>query len=57
MKDWKLLTGAEYAAQSGGGAALPAGNLVLVLQTAKSGFAVVMSATKSGEWRATQLAH
>ena len=50
MKDWKLLTPAEY----GGG--LPEGNFVLQLRTAKETFAVVLSRTNSGEYRATQLA-
>src|SRR5262249_48734436 len=52
MKDWKLLTPKEYT----GGGALPPGNLVLQVRTAKEAFAVVLSRTKSGEYRATQLA-
>jgi TonB family protein len=50
MKDWKLLTPAEY----GGG--LPAGNVVLQVHTTKTAFAIVLTKTPSGEWRATQLA-
>jgi hypothetical protein len=53
MKDWKLLTSAEY---SSGGESLPDGNVVLRVRTEKSVFAVVLSKTKSGEFRATQLA-
>ncbi len=53
MKDWKLLTASEYASGSG---ALPEGNLVLQVRTAKESFAVVLSRTKSGDYRATQLA-
>jgi len=53
MKDWKLLTASEYG---GGGAALPEGNLVLQVRTAKESFAVVLTRTKSGDYRATQLA-
>jgi TonB family protein len=53
MKNWKLLTPSEY---TNGGAALPEGNLVLQVRTAKEAFAVVLSRTKSGDWRATQLA-
>ncbi|HET7506670.1 MAG TPA: energy transducer TonB [Kofleriaceae bacterium] len=53
MKDWKLLTPNEYGS---GGQALPEGNLVLQVRTAKESFAVVLSRTKSGEYRATQLA-
>lgn len=53
MKDWKLLTPAEY---SNGSGALPEGNLVLQVRTAKEAFAVVLTRTKSGDYRATQLA-
>jgi TonB family protein len=53
MKDWKLLTPKEYAS---GGGALPEGNLVLQVRTAKEAFAVVLTRTKSGDYRATQLA-
>ncbi|MBA3460894.1 MAG: energy transducer TonB [Deltaproteobacteria bacterium] len=53
MKDWKLLTPAEYSSGSG---ALPEGNLVLQVRTAKEAFAVVLTRTKSGDYRATQLA-
>lgn len=53
MKDWKLLTPAEY---SSGGQSLPEGNLVLQVRTAKESFAIVLSKTKSGDYRATQLA-
>jgi len=53
MKDWKLLTASEYASGSG---ALPEGNLVLQVRTAKESFAVVLTRTKSGDYRATQLA-
>jgi len=50
MKDWKLLTANEY------GGSLPEGNLVLQVRTAKETFAVVLTRTKSGDYRATQLA-
>lgn len=50
MKDWKLLTASEY------GGALPEGNLVLQVRTQKETFAIVLTRTKSGEYRATQLA-
>jgi TonB family protein len=53
MKDWKLLSPGEY---SSGGAALPEGNVVLQVRTAKETFAVVLTRTNSGEYRATQLA-
>jgi hypothetical protein len=53
MKDWKLLTPKEYTS---GGGVLPEGNLVLQVRTAKEAFAVVLTRTKSGDYRATQLA-
>jgi len=49
MKDWKLLSPSEYGAQ------LPEGNVV-VRVTAKASFAIVLTKTKSGEYRATQIA-
>jgi TonB family protein len=51
MKDWKLMTASEYA-----GGSLPEGNLVLQVRTAKESFAIVLTRTKSGDYRATQLA-
>jgi len=53
MKDWKLLSSNEYTS---GNAALPDGNVVLQVRTAKEVFAVVLTRTNSGEYRATQLA-
>lgn len=53
MKDWKLLSPGEY---SSGNGALPEGNVVLQVRTAKETFAVVLTRTTSGEYRATQLA-
>jgi TonB family protein len=53
LKDWKLLESSEYESGSG---ALPEGNVVLQVRTAKETFAVVLTRTKSGEYRATQLA-
>jgi len=52
MKDWKLLSPDEYAA----GTQLPEGNVVLQVRTTKEAFAIVLTRTKSGEYRATQLA-
>ena len=52
MKDWKLLSPNEYS----GGGALPEGNVVLQIRTTKEAFAIVLTRTKSGEYRATQLA-
>ena len=53
LKDWKLLTSNEYSSGNGD---LPEGNVVLQVRTAKETFAVVLSRTKSGDYRATQLA-
>jgi TonB family protein len=53
LKDWKLLTPGEY---SSGNTSLPEGNVVLQVRTAKESFAVVLTRTKSGDYRATQLA-
>lgn len=53
LKDWKLLSPGEYTSGSG---ALPEGNVVLQVRTTKEAFAVVLTRTKSGEYRATQLA-
>lgn len=50
MKDWKLLSPSEY------GSSLPEGTFVLQVRTAKEAFAVVLTRTKSGDYRATQLA-
>ena len=50
MKDWKLLSPAEY------GAGLPDGNVVLQVRTEKASFAVVLTRTPSGDYRATQMA-
>ena len=50
MKDWKLLSSAEY------GAGLPDGNVVLQVRTEKTSFAVVLTRTGSGEYQATQMA-
>ncbi|MBA3542472.1 MAG: hypothetical protein H0T79_22850 [Deltaproteobacteria bacterium] len=52
MKDWKLLTPSEYAS----GGSLPEGNVVVQVRTTKESFAIVMTRTPSGEYRATQLA-
>ena len=53
MRDWKLLTPKEFG---NGAEALPEGNFVLQIRTAKAAFAVVLTRTPSGEYRATQLA-
>ena len=52
MKDWKLLSPKEYE----GGGSLPDGNVVLQIHSEKGSFAVVLTRTASGEYRATQVA-
>jgi TonB family protein len=56
MKDWALLTPAEYEKRVGAEIPVHDDSLFLVLRTAKESFALVMAKTKSGEYRATQLA-
>lgn len=56
MKDWALLTPAEYEKRVGAEVPVHDDSLFLVLRTAKESFALVMAKTKSGEYRATQLA-
>jgi len=51
MKDWKLLTPSEAGVQ-----AAPEGTFVLQIRTGKGTFSVVLTRTKSGEYRAAQLA-
>ncbi len=52
MTSWKLLSPNEYP----GGDALPAGNLILQVTTAKAAFAIILTKTKSGDYRAAALA-
>jgi TonB family protein len=49
LRDWKLMTAAEYGAAAAGDA------LVLQVRTSKETFAVVMQKTNSGEFRAVQI--
>ncbi|MCX5742855.1 MAG: hypothetical protein NT062_10200 [Proteobacteria bacterium] len=51
MKEWKLLKPSEYA-----GTKLPEGNVIVSVQATNASFAVVLTRTPSGEYRATQLA-
>ena len=53
MKDWRLLSPNEYAT---GSHSLPEGNVVLQVRTTKETFAIVLTRTNSGDYRATQLA-
>jgi TonB family protein len=49
LRDWKLMTAAEYGAGAAGD------SLVLQVRTSKETFAVVMEKTNSGEFRAVQI--
>jgi TonB family protein len=49
LRDWKLMTAAEYGAQAAGD------SLVLQVRTSKETFAVVLARTNSGEFRAVQI--
>jgi hypothetical protein len=52
MKDWKLLTASEHI---GGGDSHPNDNAVLKIRAVKGSFAIVLTRTRSGEYRAMQL--
>jgi outer membrane biosynthesis protein TonB len=53
LKDWQLLTAKEY--QQSSGTAAPDTDLVIAVRTGKERFAIVLSRTGSGDYRASQL--
>ncbi|MCL4225825.1 MAG: hypothetical protein KJZ91_15295 [Myxococcales bacterium] len=55
MRDWKLLTPSEFTARSGIPAAVAADAMVLYLVAGKERFGVVLTPTRSGEYRATEI--
>jgi hypothetical protein len=55
MKDWKLLSPGEFTAKTGIPAQVEDGAMVLMLVTGKEKFGVVLSPTRSGEYRATEI--
>ena len=55
MKEWKLLSPAEFTAKTGTPAQVEDGAMVLMLVTGKERFGVVLSPTRSGEYRATEI--
>jgi outer membrane biosynthesis protein TonB len=55
MKDWKLLSAADFTAKTGIPAQVEGGAMVLMLVTGKERFGVVLSPTRSGEYRATEI--
>jgi TonB family protein len=52
MKDWEVVTPAQYGERTGSPVELPAGAMVVLVKTAKDTFGVVLVKTKSGEFRA-----
>ncbi len=55
LKDWRLLTGDEYARSGGPQVALAEGDVVITVRTAKERFAVVLRRTARGDYRASVL--
>ncbi|HUQ05871.1 MAG TPA: hypothetical protein VM261_25390 [Kofleriaceae bacterium] len=55
MKDWKLLSPGEFTAKTGIPAQVEDGAMVLMLVTGKEKFGVVLTPTRSGEYRATEI--
>ncbi|MBP6630774.1 MAG: TonB family protein [Kofleriaceae bacterium] len=56
MRDWQLVTPAEYEARTKARVELPEGSVLLLIRTERERFAVVFQRTPSGDYRATQLA-
>jgi TonB family protein len=54
LKTWEVMTPGEYGKQTGSPVELAEGSLVLVVH-AKESFAIVMTKTKSGDYRATMV--
>lgn len=55
LKDWKLLTAGEYQRKNGPGRGIAGDALVIAMVTSKARFGVVLTPTRSGEYRATQI--
>ena len=55
LKDWKLVTLEEYAKRYGRPIQLGEGGAILLVQTQKTHFALVLQRTRSGDYRAKQL--
>ncbi len=55
MREWKLLSPAEFTARTGVPAQVEDGAMVLLLVAGKERFGVVLTPTRSGEYRATEI--
>jgi hypothetical protein len=55
MRDWKLLSPAEFSSRTGIPVAVADGAMVLLLSAGKEKFGVVLTPTRSGDYRATEI--
>ena len=55
MKDWKLLSPTAFTQKTGIPAQVDEGAMVLLLSAAKAKFGIVLTPTRSGEYRATEV--
>ncbi len=55
MQDWKLVSPAQFTAKTGVPTQLEDGSMILLLVVAKESFGVVLTPTRSGEYRATEI--
>lgn len=55
MKDWKLLSPTAFTQKTGIPAQVDDGAMVLLLSASKSKFGIVLTPTRSGEYRATEV--
>ncbi len=55
LKDWKLVSADEFSKRTGVPAQLSDGALVIAVVTGKERFGIVLTPTRSGEFRATQI--
>ena len=55
LKDWKLVSPAEFTKHTGMPARVEDGALVIAVITGKEKFGIVLTPTRSGEYRATQI--
>jgi hypothetical protein len=55
LKDWQLLSPREFRQREGGGGTFGDGSLVIAIATSKERFGIVLTPTRSGEFRATHI--
>ena len=55
LQDWKLLSPSAFTRKSGIPAAVDEGAMVLLLSASKAKFGIVLTPTRSGEYRATEV--